>query len=782
MERIAREIRRQVKREDTLRGVLRALAGPGSLEDRLAEALAGLSRLLSFEAFELLFPDPAGGTSWTELRADRGALSGGGGFSRREVGHPGGSDSPFSRALLLRGPISVDRFGTTGDGRLPEGYDTSLTVPLLSGAEVCGLMAVYSRRSGNFAHGDIGLLQQFGDLLTLALERQRAAENRDHDGEMAGALARHFPAVSACSRASRYLADLETGLKAVFGLDAVRLHRLQSRAGGLDLIELPTGTVPAEGPSADGRRRVLSADEAVGFEGGELRVIEPRRGAEAPHRAPATVLLPLRVEGEPAWLVSASGDPVLLGEPGTLALLSLWRTIVEQALSGMEVCRRLRAEQARLGGMLSLAKVLTELSPESGVFHVVIDKAGELLDFDDCTLYLLDGGEFGLVPVVSSEAPGPDGNPAGAGDRRREWLRSVLDVGEPRLLNDCGPAGGAEEHLMASPMLHKGRPFGIFCLRRSGGRPFTDEELTLLSTLAGFTADVMHRSLEQQKQRELHRTLRLVEENAGEGLVLLDGELRVLRANREAQRLLGVAPGELLGAPLTGRLFRNEDEAANLVLDLESGKQVNAFRTYARPASDAPLPVEVTAALCDADDGAAGGLVLVLRDAGGQLRLEKRLRQATVTDPLTGLRNRDQAYPALAAELERGLRRDRFLSALIFRVRDLERFYVRQGWPAGDRMVRKVGGIVSRRIRGHMDAAFRFGDGTFLVIMPDTPGGDARAAADRILAGLDELFKGRIEVASAVTQSRFADTADSILKRLFGRLDASETVVPDPDR
>jgi len=778
MERIAREIRRQVKRDETLRGVLRSLAGPGPLEDRLAGALAGLSRLLAFEAFELLFPDPAGGASWTELRADRRALSSGSGFSRREVSHPGGTESPFSRALLLRGPISVDRFGTAGNGRLPEGFDTSLTVPLLSGSEVSGLMAVYSRQSGNFTHGDIGLLQQFGDLLTLALERQKAAENRDHDGELADTLARRLPAVSACSRASQYLADLEAGLKEVFGLDTVRLYRLQPHAGGMYIIEQPSGTAAGE-PAADGRRRDLPADDAAAFAAGELRVIEPRRGAAGLHRSSATVLLPLRVEGDPAWLVSAAGDPVLLEEPGTVALLRLWRNTVEQALSGMAVYRGLRDEQARLSGLLSLAKVLAELSPESGVFHVVIDKVGEFLDFDDCTLYLLDGGESGLMPVISSEPPGPDGEPAGAGERRHEWLRSVLDLGESRLLNDCGPAGGADEHLMASPMLHKGRPFGIFCLRRTSGRPFTGGELTLLSTLAGFTADAMHRSLEQQKHRALRHTLDLLEEHAGEGLVLLDGRMRVVRANREAVRLLGGATDELLGAPLAGRLFRSEGEAAGLVRDLEAGKPVTGFRTFARPASDSPVPVELTAVLSAEETGAAGGLMLVLRDARGQLRLERRLKQATVTDPLTGLRNRHEAYPALAAELERGLRRDRFLSALIFRVTDLDGFYARQGWPAGDRMVRKVGGIVSRRIRGHMDAAYRFGDGTFLVIMPDTPGRDARAAADRIVAGIDELFKGRIEVTSSVTQSRFADTADSILKRLFVRLEATETAAPE---
>jgi GGDEF domain-containing protein len=274
------------------------------------------------------------------------------------------------------------------------------------------------------------------------------------------------------------------------------------------------------------------------------------------------------------------------------------------------------------------------------------------------------------------------------------------------------------------------------------------------------------------------RDFSLVDQHAGEGILFLDGRLRVSRASREALRLLGSPADELLGGDIREHLFRNAAEAEGLLEQLAGGGKVEKFRTYARPASEGPVPVVVTAALQDQASGAEGGLILVLRDATRRLRLERQLKKAAVTDPLTGLKNRHEAYPALDAELGRGLRRDRFLSALLFRVRGLEDYNARHGWLEGDKMLKEVGGIISKRIRGHMDAAYRFGDGTFLVIMPDTPGGDAEAASRRILGGVARVFSGRVVLDAAVTQSRFADSPDSVLQRLYTRLEGSETPLP----
>lgn len=786
MERIAREIRRQIKREETLRGILRSLVGSDPLDARLTRALAGLARLVTFDVFELGFPDPAGGPSWISLQADREALSSGAGFRRRTVAHPGDSEGPAARALLLRSPISVDRFGSAGAGRLPDGFDASLTIPLFSGSEITGLMAVYSRRSGSFAHGDVGLLQQFGDLVTLALEQQKASANLDNGGETARRLGRRLPAVSSCSRAAHYLADLGNVLDEVFSLRGCRLFEVRNEGGRPELVERIPGP-PRDGlVLEEGRRTSLPSDLWPVLAAGDIRLAE-RGGAADPllrltarhDPSSGSLMIPLRVEGELAWVLTAAGDSALLGEPATASLLRVLQNTVEQALSGMAVYRDLRSHLARLTGLLSLTKVLAELSPESGVFHVVIDKIGELIDFDGCTLYLLDGEDPRLVPVVSNEkSAASDGGLLAGGDRRRQWLESVLEAGEARMLNGFDAVAGSDEHLMASPMLHKDRPFGIFCIRRVGSRPFSSDDLSLLTTLAGFTADAMHRSLGRQEQEALNQAFKLVDQHAGEGILFLDDRMRVTRASREALRILGCSAGELLGCSLRDHLFRIGAEADGVVRDLLAGKKVENFRTYARPASEAPVPVAVTAALQDEAAGAAGGLVLVLRDATRRLRLERELGSAAVTDPLTGLRNRNEAYPALATELDRGLRRDRFLSALLFRIRGLDEYNSRHGWPEGDRMIKRVGEIIGKRIRGHLDAAYRFGDGTFLVIMPDTPGKDAEAASHRILDGVGETFRGRVRMDSAVTQSRFADTPDTILQRLYARIDRPETPLP----
>jgi len=783
MERIARDIRRQVRREELFRGMLRALSGAETMEGGLSEALSCLIRLVPFDAFELVFPEAGGASGWVSLRTDRETLAGAGGFRRRQVDHPANVEGPAARALLLRGPISADRYGTTGGDRLPEGYDASLTVPLFHGAEIAGLMAVFSRQNSSYAHGDVVLLQQFGDLVTLALVRQLTSDNLGQGGEAARLLGRRLPAVSPCSRTTRYLSDLGSVLEEVFGLSGYRLYEVRREAGALELVECFPG--PSEnGPAlVDGRRIGLPRFMMTVMATGEIRVLEEGRDADPLARLIArrgvdteTVMVPLRVEGRPAWVFTARGDLTPFGEQGSASLLRLMQNMVEQALSGMAVYREAKSDAARLTGLLSLARIFSDLSPESDVFNVVIDKLGELIDFDGCTLYLLDGDGPDLVPMVSNE---PEADAAvDSGSPRRQWLDSVLEAGEARVREEGEDAGGATDHLMASPLLHKGRPFGAFCLRLRGRRPFGPGDLSLLSTLAGFTADAMHRSLDQQKQKSLRRTVSLVDQHASEGILFLDGRLQVTRAGLEAQRLLGCTVGDLPDLRLHEHLFRSSAELEGLVADLEAGRPVRNFRTYAQPASEAPVPVTVNAALQDRAAGAAGGLLLLVRDITERLQLERRLEETSVTDPLTGLRNRHEAFPALVAELERGHRKDRFLSALLFHIRGLGRYNARQGWPAGDRLVKKVSGIVCKRIRGHMDAAYRFGDGLFLVLIPDTPSQDAEAAARRIVDRVAGTFHGKVKLDAAITQSRFADTPDSILQRLFTRLDAHETAAP----
>jgi len=769
MERIARDIRRRIRREETLQGMLRSLVAAGPLEDRLTGALAGLIQLLPFDVFELGHPDPAGGPGWILLQVDREALASGSGWSRRTVDHPGNTEGPASRALLLRGPISVDRYGSGRAGRLPDGFDASLTVPLFCGSEIIGLMAVYARRSGSFAHGDVAQLQQFGDLVTLVLDQQQASENLDHGGEAAQRLGRRLPSVSPCSRSGRYLADLGHVLEEVFSLRNCRLFEVRRESGSLELVEQFPGTVEGGPALEEGRHVEMSEFLTTLLASGEIQVAG-KDGDTAPlvrlvsqQASPAElVVIPLRVEGNSSWVVSAEGDLALLAEPATGSLLRILQNLVEQALSGMAVYRDLRADLARLTGLLSLAKILPELTPESGVFQVVIDKLGELLDFDGCTLYLLEAEGRNLVAMVSNEAEEPSGDAdSECWARRRQWLEGVLEAGEARMLNGYQEHQVPDERLMASPMLHQGRPFGIFCIRRAGRRRFNSDDLILLTTLAGLTADAMNRSLHQQKQEQLHRAFGLVDQHVGEGVLFLDARLRVTRASREALRLLGCSAGDLMGRSLHDHLFRSWKEAEGLVKDLTAGKRVDGFRTFARPTSETPVPVSVRAVLQDEALGVEGGFLVVFRDSSRQLRLERELGDAAVTDPLTGLRHRNEAYPALVAELDRGVRSDRFLSALFFRVRGMDNYSSRHGWMEGDRMIKRVGGIVGKRIRG--------------------PRRDAEAASRRILEGINGDFRGRVKLDAAVTQSRFADTADSLLQRLHARIEGTESPLPEAE-
>lgn len=128
-----------------------------------------------------------------------------------------------------------------------------------------------------------------------------------------------------------------------------------------------------------------------------------------------------------------------------------------------------------------------------------------------------------------------------------------------------------------------------------------------------------------------------------------------------------------------------------------------------------------------------GWFVLLLRSQRARDEALRRLAEAAVTDPLTGLLNRrgffERAGPLLGLA-----ERDRQPAAVL--AFDLDHFKrINDGWghAAGDAVLRGFGRIVATAARGQ-DLAGRFGGEEFVLLMPSTSPEAAAAAAERIRA------------------------------------------------
>jgi two-component system cell cycle response regulator len=116
----------------------------------------------------------------------------------------------------------------------------------------------------------------------------------------------------------------------------------------------------------------------------------------------------------------------------------------------------------------------------------------------------------------------------------------------------------------------------------------------------------------------------------------------------------------------------------------------------------------------------------------------RRLHQAALTDPLTGLPNRRYALARLEQECAAARRRGSALACLAVDLDHFKRVNDEHGHDAGDAALVQV----ARALRGAArlpDSVCRLGGEEFLVILPDSGPGEARVLAERLRAAVAGL-------------------------------------------
>jgi diguanylate cyclase (GGDEF)-like protein/PAS domain S-box-containing protein len=100
------------------------------------------------------------------------------------------------------------------------------------------------------------------------------------------------------------------------------------------------------------------------------------------------------------------------------------------------------------------------------------------------------------------------------------------------------------------------------------------------------------------------------------------------------------------------------------------------------------------------------------------LKSQALLREQSVRDFLTGLFNRRYMEETLERELLRASRKKLSLGMIMLDVDDFKQFNDTYGHAAGDQILRELGSLLLRQVRGE-DIACRYGGDEFILIMPD---------------------------------------------------------------
>ena len=135
------------------------------------------------------------------------------------------------------------------------------------------------------------------------------------------------------------------------------------------------------------------------------------------------------------------------------------------------------------------------------------------------------------------------------------------------------------------------------------------------------------------------------------------------------------------------------------------------------------------------------------------LKSEALLREVSVRDHLTGLFNRRYMEETLERELLRASRNRRSIGIIMLDVDDFKSFNDTYGHAAGDSILRELGILLLRHVRGD-DIPCRYGGDEFIIVLPDASRKITRERAEH-LCDLSHYINIQIEgkILEAVTLS-----------------------------
>ncbi|WP_419655978.1 response regulator modulated diguanylate cyclase [Desulfosarcina variabilis str. Montpellier] len=154
-----------------------------------------------------------------------------------------------------------------------------------------------------------------------------------------------------------------------------------------------------------------------------------------------------------------------------------------------------------------------------------------------------------------------------------------------------------------------------------------------------------------------------------------------------------------------------------------------------------------------------------------RLQMLEELKKLSITDGLTQLYNSRYFYSQIKGEIERFNRYGHQLSLLLLDIDHFKAYNDTFGHLEGDKILVRIGRIIKSCLR-KMDTAYRYGGEEFTIVLPGTPGEEAKTVAERLRAAVaaedfadNDTAENRITISIGVTQYCHEEPISSFVQR-----------------
>jgi diguanylate cyclase (GGDEF)-like protein/PAS domain S-box-containing protein len=301
---------------------------------------------------------------------------------------------------------------------------------------------------------------------------------------------------------------------------------------------------------------------------------------------------------------------------------------------------------------------------------------------------------------------------------------------------------------------------GTLCVIDTEPRQFSNDQITLLESLAQDTFSQLELRRQQNQNLKLSRQLKMLDRalaSVREGISVSNPSMHdnpLVYVNDAFEEITRYAREDIIGKNC--RFLQGEDTESEPVEKMREAirneEHVNVrVKNYRKDGE--PFWNSVSISPVKDDDGNVERFIGVHQDITKYKMIEEHLELEAQHDRLTALLNRWTLIDRFETELERVKRYNGYLSFIFM---DLDRFKQindNHGHQTGDSVLKKIGKLINDHVR-NSDIPGRYGGEEFGIVLPETDINQAETFANRLCKTIKKTtFETKDEESISVTAS-----------------------------
>ncbi|HVE13008.1 MAG TPA: diguanylate cyclase [Elusimicrobiota bacterium] len=254
--------------------------------------------------------------------------------------------------------------------------------------------------------------------------------------------------------------------------------------------------------------------------------------------------------------------------------------------------------------------------------------------------------------------------------------------------------------------------------------------------------------------------------SSSDAICTTDMKGRIIYFSPGAERMFGKSAREAQGTLIETLYAAGRDEARRIMRHLFKSGSMTDHELELVNVQGRRISISLSASLLRDRRGRVIGTLGIAKDISRRVELEKKLRELSITDNLTGLFNQRHFHERIHSEVRRARRQNQKLSLLVLDLDHFKKANDLWGHVEGDRILRETADILRASVRQGVDEAFRCGGDEFAVVLPGLGERVAEKVSARIAAAAaSKPYAGLVGLSIGAAALKPADTVPSLIRR-----------------